>query len=399
MTLLIWFCALALVVHLLSIVLVLIWRSHGREEPLPASRPAVTIVRPVCGLENNLESTLSSAFRLDWPDYEIVFCVAAAGDPAIAVARRCMASHPHIPARLLVGEDRISVNPKLNNVVKGWRSARHDWIIVADSNVLMPQDYIQRLFARWLPGTGLVCSPPVGSSPEGVSAEIECAWLNSFQARWQLLADAIGLGFAQGKTMLLNRQIMARAGGFERLGEEVAEDAAATALIREMGLKVRLVKEPFFQPLGERNFASVWKRQLRWARLRRASFPLYFVPELFTGCALPLLALMVLVASGTCTALSAFLYVSAWYSGEILLNRSFGWHMGRLSLPAMAMRDLALPVLWIAAWFGNGFVWRGNAMSVASAEETEMSSAKTRIRRVVDKTRERARTLTAAFRH
>ncbi len=395
MTLLIWFCAVALVVHLSSIILVLVWRSTRHEEPLPPRPPAVTIVRPVCGLENNLESTLHSTFRLDWPDYEIIFCVATASDPAIAVVRRCMASHPHIPARLLVGDDRISVNPKLNNVIKGWRSARYDWIVLADSNVLMPEDYIRQLFARWLPGTGAVCSPPIGSAPEGFAAALECAWLNSFQARWQLLADAIGLGFAQGKTMLLNRQIMARAGGFERLGEEVAEDAATTGLIRGLGLKVRLVKQPFPQPLGRRDLASVWKRQLRWARLRRASFPLYFVPELIAGAALPLAALTALVATGTCSPLSALLYLVAWYGGETLLNRSFGWHTGLLGLPATVARDIALPVLWIAAWFGNGFVWRGNAMTVASDETTETPPAKARLRRVMDKTRERAKTLTA----
>ncbi|NGO62339.1 glycosyltransferase [Rhizobium daejeonense] len=394
MTLLIWFCAVALVVHLSSIILVLVWRSTRHEEPLPSRPPAVTIVRPVCGLENNLETTLQSTFRLDWPDYEIIFCVATANDPAIAIVRRCMASHPHIPARLLVGDDRISVNPKLNNVIKGWRSARYDWIVLADSNVLMPEDYIRQLFARWLPGTGAVCSPPIGSAPEGFAAELECAWLNGFQARWQLLADAIGLGFAQGKTMLLNRQIMARAGGFERLGEEVAEDAATTGLIRGLGLKVRLVKQPFPQPLGRRDLASVWKRQLRWARLRRASFPLYFVPELIAGAALPLAALTALVATGTCSPLSALLYLVAWYGGETLLNRSFGWHTGLLGLPATVARDIALPVLWIAAWFGNGFVWRGNAMTVASDETTETPPAKARLRRVMDKTRERAKTLT-----
>lgn len=395
MTLLIWFCAIALVVHLSSILLVLAWRSVGHEEPLPPRPPAVTIVRPVCGLENNLEATLLSTFRLDWPGYEIIFCVATANDPAIAVARRCMASHPQIAARLLVGDDRISVNPKLNNVIKGWRSARHDWIVLADSNVLMPEDYIRQLFSRWLPGTGAVCSPPIGSAPEGFAAELECAWLNGFQARWQLLADAIGLGFAQGKTMLLNRQIMARAGGFERLGEEVAEDAATTGLIRGLGLKVRLVKQPFPQPLGRRDLASVWKRQLRWARLRRVSFPLYFVPELFAGAALPLAALTALVATDTCSPLSALLYLVAWYGGEILLNRSFGWHTGSLGLPATVARDIALPILWTAAWFGNGFVWRGNTMSVASDEEMETSSARARLRRVMNKTRERARTLTA----
>ena len=394
MTVLFWICALALSVHLLSILTVLLHKRRIKPGTASTIRPPVTILRPLCGLENNLDETLATGFDLDWPDYEIVFCVASSSDPAIEVARRTMAAHPEVPARLLVGEDIFSVNPKMNNLIKGWRSAQHDWIVIADSNVLMAPDYLHRLFIRWIPGTGLVCSPPIGAAPQGFAAELECAWLNSFQARWQLLADAIGIGFAQGKSMLLNRQVMARAGGFERLGGEIAEDAAATALIRGIGLKVRLVTEPFNQPLGRRSLITVWRRQLRWARLRRASFPLFFLPELLAGGALPILTLAGLTAAGISSPLTFMLYVLAWYGGEMLLSRAFHWRMGRMTLPAMILRDFALPALWITAWFGDGFVWRGNTMSVAP-DGTTKPAATVRIRRIVDKTKARAKAFTA----
>jgi cellulose synthase/poly-beta-1,6-N-acetylglucosamine synthase-like glycosyltransferase len=156
-------------------------------------------------------------------------------------------------------------------VLKGWRAARHDWIVIADSNVLMPRDYIERLFASWRADTGLVASPPIGCRPQGLWAELECAFLNTYQARWQYLADALGFGFAQGKTMLWRRADLERAGGIAALAREVAEDAASTKVVRSAGLKVRLVDRPFPQPLGYRSAAEVWSRQLRWARLRRAS--------------------------------------------------------------------------------------------------------------------------------
>lgn len=394
MTVLFWICAIALCVHLLSILIVLVRKRRAEPDAPFTVRPAVTILRPLCGRENNLAETLASTFRLDWPDYEVVFCVASPNDSAIKIARDCMAAHPERGSRLMVGEDVFSVNPKMNNLVKGWRSAQHDWIVIADSNVLMPPDYLQRLFIRWTPGTGLVCSPPIGAAPQGFAAELECAWLNSFQARWQLLADAIGIGFAQGKSMLLNRQVMARTGGFERLGEEVAEDAAATDLIRGLDLKVRLVTEPFDQPLGRRSLITVWRRQLRWARLRRSSFPLFFLPELLAGGTLPILTLASLTAAGICSPLTLALYGLAWYGGEMLLARAFHWHMGRLTLPAMVLRDLALPALWVTAWFGDGFVWRGNTMSVAPVGPAKLA-APHRLRRIVDKTKARAKAFTA----
>jgi hypothetical protein len=124
-----------------------------------------------------------------------------------------------------------------NNVVKGWRSRSHNWIVIADSNVLMPRDYIQRLFASWRPDTGLVASPPIGSHPSGFWAEIECAFLNTYQARWQYIVDSFGSGFAQGKTMLWRRADLERAGGIEALGKEVAEDPQRLKLFVARGSK------------------------------------------------------------------------------------------------------------------------------------------------------------------
>ena len=236
-------------------------------------------MRPLCGLDNYAADTLRSTFDLDYPHYEILFCVATASDPVVPLVEVLIAEHGSANAKLLIGDDRVSGNPKLNNVVKGWRAARHDWIVLADSNVLMPRDYIRQLFASWRADTGLVASPPVGCRPQGIWAELECAFLNTYQARWQYVIDSFGRGFAQGKTMLWRRADLERAGGIAALGKEVAEDAAATKIVRGSGLKVRLVDRPFVQPLGWRGAAEVWNRQVRWARLRRASFLPYFLPE------------------------------------------------------------------------------------------------------------------------
>src|SRR5262249_56777261 len=100
--------------------------------------PMVSLIRPLCGLDNYAADTLRSSFDLDYPCYEILFCVAAANDPVLPLVKGLMAAHPNIAARLLIGDDRVSANPKLNNVIKGWRAASHPWIIIADSNVLMP---------------------------------------------------------------------------------------------------------------------------------------------------------------------------------------------------------------------------------------------------------------------
>jgi len=148
-------------------------KNSRRRKDAPHDHAGVSIVRPVCGIENHGEETLRSGFLLDYPNYEIIFCAAAAHDPVVPVVQALIAEHPEVPAQLLIGNDAISDNPKLNNVRKGWRAAAHDWLIMADSNVLMPRDYVQRLLATWRADTGLVASPPIGSRPDGFAAELE----------------------------------------------------------------------------------------------------------------------------------------------------------------------------------------------------------------------------------
>ncbi|MGZ8299512.1 MAG: ceramide glucosyltransferase [Rhodoplanes sp.] len=366
------FCGLAVLFHLLSIVAAAI-RCKARSDALPAppDAPPVTIIRPVCGVENHITETLNSTFALDYPDYEIIFCVASAKDPIIPIVEELLRKHPRARARLLVGDERISTNPKLNNCVKGWRGAAHDWIVIADSNVLMPPDYIQRLFVPWTEKTGLVCAPPIGGRPEGFWAELECAFLNTYQARAQYFADTVGLGFAQGKTMFWRRAVLDQAGGIRALAADLAEDAASTKVVRAVGRKVQLVDRPFEQPLGYRSALDVWRRQSRWARLRRACFPHFFLPEIATGGIFPMIALGVFAQTMDWPAIPFVLALAlAWYGGEIALARAAGWHMSPLYPVQALLRDLLLPILWLDGLFGSKFNWRGNAMSVAVDSQT-----------------------------
>jgi ceramide glucosyltransferase len=341
------------------------FRRSTHETSLSAQYPPVSMVRPLCGMDNYVDDTLRSTFELDYPCYEILFCVASADDPVISLARQLIAENPAVNAQLLIGDDRVSSNPKLNNIVKGWRAATHEWIIITDSNVLMPNDYIKRLLAAWRADTGLVASPPIGSCPEGFWAELECAFLNTYQARWQYCVDAFGRGFAQGKTMLWRRPDLDHAGGIEALGKETAEDAAATKIVRDAGLKVRLVDRPVAQPLGRRGAAEVWNRQLRWARLRRASFLVHFLPEILSGSLAPMIGIGILAsAHGLSVIATVTIFGALWYAGEMLLARAAGWHVTAYYPLYGLARDIILPALYIGAFMGSDFVWRGNAMQV-----------------------------------
>lgn len=367
-----------LCLHLASVALVL-WRLRPGRAGLapaaqapgaPAQRPFVSVLRPVCGREPFDAETLASSFRQDWPDYEVMFCVARADDPVVPLVRALIAAHPGRPARLLVGDDRISRNPKLNNLVKGWAAAAGDPVVMVDSNVLMPDDFLATVMGCWAPGVGLVSAPPAGVRPEGLWARVECAFLNANQARVQLAVDALGFGFAQGKVLAWRRAVLEAAGGPAALAAELAEDAAATKLVRRAGLAVRLMPRPARQPLGRRGLGEVWRRQLRWSQLRRESFPAIFLLEPLNGPVVPLGLLVAAAMAGLPWALVGA-FVLLWYGAEHLLARAAGWPAGPADLAALPLRDAMLPVLWLASFRPTRYDWRGNRVEPAQAAGPE----------------------------
>ena len=372
------FALAALLVHVVTTL------SASRRCRVPAVRhpafdsgPPVSVVRPVCGMDAYEELTLRSTFELDYPKYEVLFCCASRDDPVVPLVQRLIGEHPHVRAGLMIGDEHVSQNPKLNNVAKGWRAAAHEWIVLADSNVLMPRDYLQRLLATWDAETGLVSAPPIGSHADNVWAELECAYLNTYQARWQFMADTLGIGFAQGKSMLWRRSDIEAAGGIWVLASEPAEDAAATKVVREMGLKVRLPDGAFPQPLGVRTARQVWSRQARWARLRRATFPGHFALEILSGLLAPLAALVAMAVlldfDEESVALLAASYTGLWLAAEAWLANAVGWPFSWRTPLLCCLRELLLPALWLQAWFVNSLSWRGTDMTVA--RDTDLARA------------------------
>lgn len=362
------FSLLILTLQLTSIALVLPRLRRDAAPTLagtsaPAQAPRITLLRPVHGLEHDLEATLASGLRLDYPNYQMLFCAEDDSDPAADLVRRLIKAHPGVDARLLIGRDPVSQNPKLNNLIKGWRAADGDWVAMADSNILLPPDYLSQLLARWNADTGLVSSPAAGIAPDGWGGALECAFLNSYQARWQLAADQLGMGYAQGKTLFWKRGFLADAGGPEVLAAEIAEDAAATKLVRKAGLKVRLVRRPFAQPVGRRHWQAVWQRQLRWAIIRRMGFPTIFLAEPLTGAALPLVAFSAATLGLGWPAGLIAIYAALWYGAEWALMRVAGWPAGAQNMAATVLRDAMIPALWLAAWRKSSFEWQGNQLN------------------------------------
>lgn len=358
---------LMLIAQLTTIALY--WRRLSARPILPRTigSPAITLLRPVCGLDAFDPETLGSSFLQDYPEYEVIFCAPTAHDPAVPLVRDLIAAHPERPARFLIGQVNHTGNPKLNNLWNGWAAAQHDYICMTDSNLLLPPDYLSTLAASWGPDTGLVSCPAIGDRPANFAGSLECAFLNSNQARFQFAADSLGNGFAQGKTLFWHRPLLDGAGGLPLLGRYLAEDVSATKLIRSLGKRVSLPPLPYAQPIGWRSLRQIWDRQLRWSRIRRDGFPLIFATECANGAVLATLIAGAALATAGAPMTGIFLYIMLWYGAEIALMRRANWPHGGRDIAALPLRDALIPAIWLATFLRRGFEWRGTAMT---AEDT-----------------------------
>ncbi len=103
------------------------------------------------------------------------------------------------------------------------------------------------------------------------------------------------------------------------------------------------MNQPFQQPLGARRWRDVWARQVRWARLRRATFALYFAPEVLTSSLFTLgAAAFAAPELGLDVAGAVALAALAWYGVEAALTRAAG-SLSWSSAPAWIARDFLLP--------------------------------------------------------
>ncbi len=363
----VYFAALALlllVLHLVSVTLA--WpgcRRSQRPIATSADAPTVSIVRPVCGAENYLEETLRSGFLLDYWSYELIFCIEDGDDAAVPIVRRLMAQHSCVPARLLVGRDTVSDNPKLNNIDKGWRAASGTWVIMADSNVLMPPDYVQRLASAWTSDAGLACSPPIGTSPRNLAAELECGFLNTYQARWQYAA--IGSGFHSHRASRCSggKRILIAGAGCMRsrpnsprmpprqkwCGTQVVACVSPRRPLPNRSDDADCAKFGSAK-CGGRDCVATPSRFTSRSRSRPAAWPV---------------GVLLWRRPAHSTLFAAVAYPAIWYGAEALVARSAGWPLSWRSPFLWVARDVMLPAIWVSAWTGSRFVWRGNAMQVA----------------------------------
>jgi ceramide glucosyltransferase len=257
----------------------------------PPARPAVTILKPLHGDEPLLEAALTTLCRQDYSTWQIVFGVQAAADPAIAAVRRLEAKFPDVDIALVVDPAVHGANRKVGNLINMLPSARHDVLVIADSDIHVRSDYLNRLVAALQqPGVGLVTTlyaglPVVGlHQSSGVAPGLRAtlaARLGATQITHgflpgAVLARSIGRQDCLGATMCLRRTDLERVGGLHALVDHLADDNVLGRRIAALGLQVVLADTVPLTTVPEATLRALFRHELRWARTIRALEPAGF---------------------------------------------------------------------------------------------------------------------------
>ena len=355
-------CALAGVAQLIM-GMVLVRQFAAAPIAVPAARPAVTVLKPLHGVEPLLEQALESFFLLDYPDYQLVFGVQSAADPVLPVLERLRARYPARDAAVVVNPARHGSNGKVSNLINMLPSARHDVLVISDADIHAPPYFLDRVVAA-LQGARVGLVTTLYSALPGVpalAAQLGAAQVNYSFLPGTLLARRLGRQDCLGATMALRRSVLAEIGGLQALVEHLADDQVLGRLVLARGYKLALAQVVPATTVPEGDFASLYRHELRWARTIRALVPVPYAASVLQN---PLgWAVLCVLFSGA--AIWAWVLFIAVLALRVLAARRIE---GVLRLPRLGqwwsflLRDSFSAIIYIASFAGNRVDWRGQMM-------------------------------------
>ncbi len=330
-----------------------------------ATLPHVTVLKPLHGVEPMLSDALESFFRQDYPGFQIVFGVQRANDAAIAVVERLCRAYPAVDAMLVVNPRPHGTNRKIANLINMFPAARHDVLVVSDSDMHVAPDYLRQVIAVLeQPGVGLVTTIYSGlPASRDLTRQLGAAYITQIFASGALLARFLGRQDCLGATMALSRATLASIGGFAGLSPFVADDGVLGRRVRALGLQIRLAPTVPATTVTEAGLGALFRHELRWARTIRAMAPVGFV---LSAIQYPVVwsALAVAVSGFRLWALAllATACVVRIVSGR-LIETALGAVPTTLALAPL--RDLLSVIVMAAAFFDDEVAWRGQVLSTA----------------------------------
>jgi len=356
------------------------WRFFHRERKnnLRSYTPPVSLLKSVRGVDFASYENYSSFCRLDYPDYEILFAVNDAADPAVPLIHNLIAEFPGRNIRLLVGAEDLGANRKVNKLARLSHEARHEMLAITDGDVRVGPNYLREVVAPFLDeSTGIVTSFYRGVAEQNLGAELEAVGASSDFFAGVLMAELTeGVNFALGASIVTTKRWLSKVGGFRSIAGMLADDYELGLRIAEAGGRVLLSREPVWTMYPAQTAKTFWDHQLRWARTVRVCRPLSYFGLIFTlGPPWVLLAALVAptktVAASYLLAYLVLRHVMAWTVGV--------WGVGddvlRRKLWLVPLRDALYSAVWLASFASNRIAWGGQEFTMHKGQMVPAAAA------------------------
>jgi len=341
------------------------WRffQSERRKKLGDFTPAVSLLKPVRGVDFGSYENFTSFCQLDYPEYEILFGVNENADPAVPLIHRLMAEFPQRKIRLLVGSEELGTNRKVNKLARLSREAQHDILSLTDGDVRVGPKYLHEVVAPLADdNVGAVTSFYRAIAEENLGAKLEAVGAASDFFAGVLMANWMeGITFGLGASIVTTKQWIAKIGGFESIANMHSDDYELGHRIAKAGGKVLLSRETVWTMYPAQTARGLWQHQLRWARTVRLCRPLSFAGLIFTH-GLPWAMLAALIAPTPWVA-------AAYLLAYLALRLTMAWTVGvwgvrddllRRKLWLVPVRDSVYFLVWLASFGSNRIFWGGD---------------------------------------
>jgi len=362
-----------LVYYLLSFYCVLEYFQGLRKLPPvnPSFVPPVSIVKPVRNVDREAYENFASFCRLDYPKYEIVFAVADRDDPVIPVIQKLQQSFPRCSIRLVTAVANLGANNKVNNLCQLVQEAKHELIVMSDSDVRVETDYLRNVVAPFSdPRVGVVTALYRGISGRGLVSALDDLGMYTDSAPAALVARKLEgkMRFAFGWTMATTKKVLSEIGGFESMVNHHSDDFELGNRISELGYRVELMRKPVDMVLPDESFGEFLKHELRWSIGLRNVRPVGYVGMLLThGLPWTLLAVAVATASGWGGVAMAYAVAYLILRLGVVWTTAV-WGLGDSQIAGklwlVPLHDAISFVVWVGGFFSNKIVWRGSVYRV-----------------------------------
>ena len=344
----------------------------ARPTPTLPLLPPVSILKPLKGTDPEMYESFRSHCLQDYPEYEIIFGVSDADDPAIVFVERLKAEFPQIPIRLVFCLKNLGANTKVSNLAQMVTEAKYEHIVVNDSDIRVEAGYLRNVVAPLSdPKIGLVTCLYRGVASASLGSRLESLFISTDFSAGVLAARLLegGIHFGLGSTLAFRRGDLVSIGGFEALANYLADDYEIGRRIAALGLKIQLsaiVVETFLPRYDMKQFLD---HQLRWARTIRDSRPGGYAGLVATfGLPWALLALICARGAGWAWVLLgvaiAMRYAVALVVGRAVLQdrQVTKW------LALVPLRDFVAALVWLIGFWGHGVTWRGDSFRLKNGK-------------------------------